>query len=82
MDIDLQMCANMLLVYWPKIQIDSDIYTYIYINVYIHFANIYFFYAYIYTKLFPHIYIYTEGYAVGSPFFHVSENAVFLLHLV
>lgn len=42
------MCANMLLVYWPKIQIDSDIYTYIYINVYVHIC------------LFLHLYSYVE----------------------
>ena len=34
------------------------------------------------THINTHIYIYTERYAVRSPFFHVSGNAVFLLHHV
>ena len=32
--------------------------------------------------MYVYVYIYTERYAVRSPFFHVSGNAVFLLHHV
>ena len=37
---------------------------------------------YIYMYMYIFIYLFTEKDAVRSPFFHVSENAVFLLHHV